>query len=65
MPLIVAGRRLVFQKVVGWWIIVTPDFHGGYDDHEWMRERTAATAWFGQDSGRFSKDGGNEREDGT
>ena len=62
---VVSWRRLVFQRILGLLIIVTPDFHGGYDDHEWMRERTSATARFGQDFGRFSKDGGNEREDGT
>jgi DNA replication protein DnaC len=46
-------------------IIVTPDFHGGCDGHGWTGQRTSAPARDGQDSGRFGKDGGNERENGT
>ena len=41
-------------------IIANPDFHVDNDDDEWMREKASATAGFGQDFRRFSKDDGND-----
>ena len=60
-----AQRQLEFPGTGRLLIIVTPDFHGGCDGRGWTRQGTSAAARDGQNSGRFGKDGGNERENGT
>gem|GEM_PF-4677985 len=62
---IFAQRQLEFPGTGRLLIIVTPDFHGGCDGRGWTRQGTSAVARDGQNSGRFGKDGGNERENGT